>query len=166
MLYEYILHCTWSNIHLAWSSILLTLNTLRPRQNDRHFVDHTFKRIFLYENVGIWIKISLKFVHKGPINNIPAFVQIMAWRWPGDKPLSEQMVGSLLMHICVTWPQWVNMQGPSYPSLTRSISWLLMPWILASPRHQHPWHWLCKIGKFLSYTRKDFNCLCTLIVEE
>ena len=35
------------------------------------------------------IKISLKFVHKGPINNIPALVQMMAWRRPGDKPLSE-----------------------------------------------------------------------------
>ena len=54
------------------------------------------------------IKISLKFVTKGPINNIPALVQIMAWRWPGDKPLSEPMMISLLMHICVTWPQWVK----------------------------------------------------------
>ena len=29
--------------------------------------------------------ISLKFVHKVQINNIPPLVQIMAWRWPGDK---------------------------------------------------------------------------------
>ena len=35
---------------------------------------------------------SLKFFPKGPINNIPALVQIMAWRWPGDKPLSEPMM--------------------------------------------------------------------------
>ena len=27
---------------------------------------------------------------KGPINNIPALVQIMAWPRPGDKPLSEK----------------------------------------------------------------------------
>ena len=40
---------------------------------------------------------------------IPALVQIMAWRRPGDKPLSEPMTISLLMHICVTRPQWVNM---------------------------------------------------------
>ena len=53
---------------------LSILNTLRPRQNGRHFADDTFKRIFLNENVGISIKISLKFVHKGPINNIPALV--------------------------------------------------------------------------------------------
>ena len=36
-------------------------------------------------HVYISIKISL-FVPKGPINNIPALVQIMAWRRSGDKP--------------------------------------------------------------------------------
>ena len=50
------------------------LNTLRPRQNGHHFADDTFKRIFLNENVRIPIKISLKFVPKGAINNIPALV--------------------------------------------------------------------------------------------
>ena len=84
------------------------VNSLRPRQNRRRFADDTFKRIFLNENVRIAIKISLKFVHKGPINNNPALVQIMAWRRPGDKPLSEPMMVSLLTHICVTRPQWVK----------------------------------------------------------
>ena len=42
------------------------------------------------------------------INNIPALVQIMAWRRPDDKPLSEPMMVSLLTHICVTRPQWVK----------------------------------------------------------
>ena len=37
------------------------------------------------------------------------------------------------------------MRGPSYLALTSSISWLLMPWLLASPGHQQPWYWLCKI---------------------
>ena len=37
----------------------------------------------------ILIKISLKFVLKGPIENIPALVYIMAWRRIGNKPLSE-----------------------------------------------------------------------------
>ena len=82
-------------------------NTLRPRQNGRHFPDDIFKWIFLNENVRILITISLKFVPKVPINNIPALVQIMAWRRPGDKPLSEPMMDSLLTHICVTRPQWV-----------------------------------------------------------
>ena len=83
----------------------LYVNTLRPRQHGRHFTDDTFKRIFLNGNVIISITISLKFVPKGPINNIPALVQIMAWHRPGDKPLSEAMMVSLLTHICVTRPQ-------------------------------------------------------------
>ena len=87
---------------------MMHINTLRPRQNGRHFADDTFKRIFLKENVRISIKISLKFVPKGPIDNIPALFEIMAWRRPGDKPLSEAMVVSLLTHICVVRPQWVN----------------------------------------------------------
>ena len=89
-----------------------SFNTLRPRQNDRNFADDTFKRIFLNENVGISIKLSLKFVPKGPINNIPALVQVMAWCPPGDKPLYEPMMVSLLMHICITQPQWFNTLRP------------------------------------------------------
>ena len=49
-------------------------NTLRPRQNGRHFADDILKCIFLNENVWIPIEISLKFVPKGPIDNIPALV--------------------------------------------------------------------------------------------
>ena len=83
-------------------------NTLRPRQNGRRFPDDIFKCIFLNENEWISLKISLKFIPKVRINNIPALVQIMAWRRSGDKPLSEPMIVSLLTHICVTRPQWVN----------------------------------------------------------
>ena len=85
------------------------VNTLRPRQNGCHFADNIFKCIFLNENVIILAKISLKFVPKGPINNIHALVQIMAWRRPGDKPLSDPMMVRLPMHICVTRPQWVKL---------------------------------------------------------
>ena len=86
-----------------------SFNPLRPRQNGRHFADDTLNRIFLNENVRISIKISLKFAPKGPISNIPSLVQIMAWRRPGDKPLTELMMVSLLTHICVTRPQWVKL---------------------------------------------------------
>ena len=47
----------------------VSANSLRPRQNDRHFSDDIFKYIFLNENVGISIKISQQFVHKDPIDN-------------------------------------------------------------------------------------------------
>ena len=90
------------------NSVTVSFNTLRLRQNGRHFPDKIFKWIFLNENVWISINISLKFVPRGPINNIPTLVQVMAWRRPGDKPLSEPMMVYLLTHICVTRPQWVK----------------------------------------------------------
>ena len=86
--------------------------TLRLRQNEPNFPDGIFKWMFLIENVWISIKMPLKFVPKGPINNIPALVQVMAWGRPGDKPLSEPMLVNSLIHICVTWPQWVKDKGP------------------------------------------------------
>ena len=86
----------------------ISVNTLRPRQYGRFFADNVLKCIFLNENVWISLKIPLKFISKGPINNIPALVHIMAWRRPGDKPISEPMLVFVLTHICVTGPQWVN----------------------------------------------------------
>ena len=84
------------------SAVSNNFNTLRPRQNGSHFPDDSFNWIFSIENVWISINISPKFVPDGQINNIPALVQIMAWRRPGDKPLSEPMMVSLLTHICAT----------------------------------------------------------------
>ena len=94
----------------------LTINKLqfvekedcRPQIFNNNFGFWVFKRIFFNENVWISIKISLKFVPNGPINNITALVQIMAWRCSGDKPLSEPMMVSLPTHICVTRPQLIN----------------------------------------------------------
>ena len=63
---------------VARSAAAMVFDTLRPRQNVRHFPDDMFKCIFLNENVRISINIPLKFVPKGPINNIPSLVQIMA----------------------------------------------------------------------------------------
>ena len=124
----------------------IDINTLRSRQNGRHFADDIFKCIFLNENIWISIKISLKLVPKGPINNIPALVQIMACRLPGDKPLSELMVASLLTHICVTRPQWVKTMGCGYlmlycvsePCICSSNVGML--WIVyAITRHTYVW---------------------------
>ena len=60
----------------------------------------------------------------------------------------------------------LSMRGPSYLGLTRSISWLLMPWVLMSPGHQQPWYWLYRICTSFSYLRKDFKYLCQINVEE
>ena len=58
------------------------------------------------------------------------------------------------------------MRGPSYLGLSRSISWLLMPWLLTSPGHQQPWYWLYRICGSFSYLRKCFKYLCQINVEE
>ena len=41
-----------------------------------------------------------------------------------------------------------------------------MPWLLASPGHQPPWYWLCRMSRSLSYLKKDFNYLRHVNVEE
>ena len=105
---------TLNNVQICvLSTVKFLVNTLRPRQSGRRFRDDIFKCNFLIEDVWISIKISLKFVPTGPINNIPALVQIMAWRRLGDKPLSESMMAILLTHICVTRPRWVNRFYPT-----------------------------------------------------
>ena len=61
----------------------------------RHFQMH-----FLNENVLIEIEISLKFFPKGSIHDIQTLVQIMAWRRPDCKQLSEPVMVRLLTHLC------------------------------------------------------------------
>ena len=92
-------------------SSLLVYNTLRPWQNGCQFPDDIFKCITLKENVCISMTFSLKFP-EGRINNILALLQIMAWCRPGNKPLSEPTMISLLTYICITRPQWVNSLSP------------------------------------------------------
>ena len=72
---------------VAWPQKSTTL-TNEAETNGRHFPDDIFKYIVFNANVWISMEISLKFVPKGPINNIPALVQIMAWCGPGEWPLS------------------------------------------------------------------------------
>ena len=82
----------------------LFLHAKRPGSSFRHFThlpldkmaavlaDVIFKCIFLNENDRILIRISLKFVPRCLVDNKPALVQVMAWRWLGDKPLPEPMM--------------------------------------------------------------------------
>ena len=118
-------------------NIAKLFNSLRPRPNRRHFADDNFKRIFENENEWISPRNSLKFVPGVRINNIPALVQIMAWRRPGDKPLSETMMVRLPTHICVARPQWVNEE--IYRKSFRAAS-------------------LAKLGK-MSYKNTNVRCL-------
>ena len=54
------------------------------------------------------LRFHWNFSPKVRIKDIPALVQIMAWRQPGDKPLSEPIMVILLTHICIPRPQWLN----------------------------------------------------------
>ena len=97
--------------YLHWNRKLLVsweFKHIEAETRWQPFPDDIFKSIFFNENVQVLINISLTFVPKAPINNILALVQIMAWRRPGNKSLSDPMMVSLLTHICVTRPQWVN----------------------------------------------------------
>ena len=74
--------------------------------------------------------------------------------------------GKIRLDLPNRQPLTLNVRGPSYLGLTRSISWLLMPWLLTSPGHQQPWYWLHRICRSLSYLRKNFKYLCHINVEE
>ena len=99
--------------------------------------------------------ISLKFIPKGPIDNIPALVQIIA---------------------TVLSPQWdflywydtifILNRGPEslYSRWTRSIWLQLMPWLLVLPGNQQQCHWICCIDE-LSFITKDFY-LCLFSIEK
>ena len=65
------------------------INSSSSGQNGHHLTDNILRCIFMNEKFCILIKISLKYVPKGPIYNNPALVQIMAWRRIGAKPLSD-----------------------------------------------------------------------------
>ena len=111
-----------------------------------------------------FIKISLKFVPRGSINNIPELVRIMAWRRPGDKPLSKPMMVSVLTHICVTRPQWINC---SLPLHDEGSTMGVLPW-----RHNerdgisnHQPHDCLLNGLFRSRSKKTPKLRITVLYE-
>ena len=103
-------------------------------------VYHLVRQEWKYLNSDL---ILLKFLPKGLINNIPALVQIMAWRHPGDKPLSESMLVCLPTHICVTQPQLFN----EFPSEIRSCWKLQFVLIKMITSIQHFTHAMTAVQK-------------------
>ena len=51
---------------------------------------------------------SLKFVPKGPIDNMSALLQVMALRWTGEKPLPETMLTQSINAYMQHLGRWVN----------------------------------------------------------
>ena len=142
LLIKFIQNCVNSTFSVGlWNRTVAerAFNTLRPRQDGRHFVDDIFKCIFLNENAWISLEVSLKFVPKVRINNIPALVHIMAWRRSGDKPLSESMMDNLLTHTCVTRPQWVKNSSPvTYNTLPKTEKLFVIYKSVIRKRPIHP----------------------------
>ena len=65
---------TESNTIRANSLRVYLINSSPPEPNVRHFADDILKCIFVNEKFGILVKISLKFVPKGQIDNNTALV--------------------------------------------------------------------------------------------
>ena len=63
------------------------LNAFRQKQNSHHFADDISKSFPRMKIVVFdwYFTCSIK----GPINNMLSLVQLMAWSWTGNKPLSE-----------------------------------------------------------------------------
>ena len=167
------------------------LNILSLRQNGHHFQDDIFKCIIVNGNVCIAI---VKFVPKGPINNKPSLIEIMAWCRAGDKPSSEPTMARC---ICVTWPwslklekKWLkcprwqkvwygihNKWNVTYlftwfqMTISNTFSWkkcLIFSFLfLKGPKHSNEIKWnLNKIekGLFLENRLHNVSCITTIIL--
>ena len=91
-----------SNSHIPMFSCRQDNLTHLPWTKWPPFPDDISKCIFMNEKFCVLIRISLKFVPKNQekgCNNIPALVQIMAWRRSGDKLLSEPILLSTLTSV-------------------------------------------------------------------
>ena len=99
---------TWTSDDTEACDTKWNKSTVRPIRKRIHFAVNIFKCIFLNGDVWIWLKFHWSLFLRVQWRIFLALVQIMAWCWPGDKPLSEAMMVRLLTYICVTWPQWVQ----------------------------------------------------------
>ena len=54
--------------------------------------------------------------------------------------------------------QWVN----EHYGQTKSISYMLMPWLLALPGHQQPWYWHGRINESLFSVKISITCTLSM----
>ena len=95
----------------------MKLNTWRLRQNGHHFpedISNAFSWMKMHE---FRVRLHWSLFPRAQLTIFQHLVQIMAWRRPDDKTLSEPMMVSLLTHICVTRPQWVKPYNHIYAQL-------------------------------------------------
>ena len=137
--------CWWmmSLTHWGWDKMAAIFQTT---------FSNAFSWMKMYE---FFIEISLKFVPQGPINNIPALVQIMAWRRPGISVLYEPSV--MIKHVSVILVLDWEKTGTYSPHRKLSISWWMMTWQCQVPSHQREWY----SNQFKVYQwREELALLC------
>ena len=168
---------------------------LRCEQSGWHIGDDSFKYIFLIEYLNSFIGISCKWsywqhVSIGLNKHLGHYENGIRTMKPHNifqcgEPLRIFAVNNVFPYApnqkyCTemnVWQRRLNssfkililtliVRGPSYLGFTRSISWLLMLWLLTSPGHQQPWYQICRIGWSLSYLRNDFKYLRGINVEK
>ena len=111
----------------------------------------------------MWLQYS--YSCKFPASSI---FSLAGWPWlprGGQEPLPLKVAPIQLLSTSNRGETEIAKCG-NYLSLNWSISWLLMPWLLASPGHQQPWYWLSLIGKLLPWSSKDLSYLCHINVDE
>ena len=85
----------WRLTHWGWDKMAAIFQTI-------YWKAFSWMKMYKFQLIFQWSFLM------GPMNNIPVLVQIIAWRRPGGKPLSESVMLILLTHICVTPPEWVK----------------------------------------------------------
>ena len=127
--------------------------TLWPRQNGRQYFTeaHSLGSIWQYFSIGL--------------DN--------AWRRPGDKPLSETIMNTLLTHICVTRSQWVNKRDSTFTTKSpfRKYGFLVntLPINvshLGSYIHMYWYHYRCvyPVLKHTVYPKKYAHGFCFAVL--
>ena len=98
---------------------------------------------------GISYKIALRWMPLDLTDDKSTLVQVMAWCHQATSHYLSQCWPRSLPPYDFTRPQWVNFLVLKLECFkrTRSILLLLMPWLLASPGHQQPCHWMCRITR-------------------
>ena len=120
-----------SNFYVTFGCHMQRMGTAcLMRHNGRHLADYIFKGVFFNENVWNWIKISLKFVHKGLINKNPSLIRIMTLYHTSHKPLSEAMMAlCACMHhsVSIEASKMADILKTTFPNvICKMMKWKLM----------------------------------------
>ena len=114
------------------------IDTLNLEQSSQYFADG--KCIIWDETTCIFIRISCVVLPKGPIDNMSALTQVIAWRWTGDRPLYlSQWWTSSMTFIYATRSQCVKTCHnftDTYRLLVASLMSLMASLLTTSPMQQ------------------------------